>query len=92
MRAVEFAALEAQLRGCRLQLLHACMYPGLHEPWSTSGTEPVHRLETVMRQNAERARIVVLTLEVTTAVVNEDPVIALVKESKTAVALVVGVR
>lgn len=90
MRAVEFAAQEAALRNCRLRLLHACLYPGLHEQWTEPGTEPVDRLDTAMRQNAERARAIVPTLEVSTDVVIDDPVTALVKASHDAVALVVG--
>ncbi|HVX46761.1 MAG TPA: universal stress protein, partial [Mycobacteriales bacterium] len=90
MRAVEFGAREAQLRDCRLRLLHACVYPGMHETWIASEDEPVNRLDTFMRQNAERARIIVPTLEVTTEVVFQDTVTALMKESHDAAAMVVG--
>lgn len=89
-QAVEFAAREAGLRDWDLRLLHACTYPGRHEMWSASDEHPVNRLEPTMRKNAELARAVMPGVDVTTVVVIEDPVTALVKESRDAAALVVG--
>ncbi|MEV6019272.1 MULTISPECIES: universal stress protein [unclassified Streptomyces] len=95
MRAVDWAADEAALRGAPLRLVYASLwerYEGqalaedLHKP-----LEQV-TAEDIVRTAGQRARLRRPELEISTDVLPEEPEYALVREGREAAALVLGTR
>ncbi|MFD5814289.1 universal stress protein [Streptomyces sp. NPDC127038] len=95
MRAVDWAADEAALRGAPLRLVYASLwerYEGrsladdLHKP-----LEQV-TAEDIVRTAGQRARLRRPELEISTDVLPEEPEYALVREGRQAAALVLGTR
>ncbi|MET7982624.1 MULTISPECIES: universal stress protein [unclassified Streptomyces] len=95
MRAVDWATDEAALHGLPLRLVYASLWeryegPALAEGLGRSSEQIM--ADTVVRAAAERARRRDSTVRVTTAVVPEDAVGALLAEGMGATALVLGSR
>nr|WP_285558377.1 universal stress protein [Streptomyces hygroscopicus] len=95
LRAVDWAADEAALRGLPLRLVHASLWERYE------GTAPAEDLgkpseevmaEDVVETAARRAHRRRPGVEVTTDVLPEEPEYALVRESRTAAAVVLGSR
>lgn len=94
LAAVEFAADEAAARGTYLRIVHAASRPlhwGLREditcprPWRPE-------VEALMDAAQERAHNKIKGLTVSTVVLAEDPIAALVHQARDAAVLVVGRR
>ncbi|WP_405766406.1 universal stress protein [Streptomyces sp. NBC_01538] len=95
LRAVDWAADEAALRGAPLRLVYASLWEryegaalarGLGEP-----SEQV-MVEDIVRTAARRAHLRRTALRITTVVLPEEPEYALVREGHEAAALVLGSR
>jgi nucleotide-binding universal stress UspA family protein len=95
LRAVDWAADEAALRGAALRLVHASVWEryegGLLAP---DPDEPSERelIEDMVAVAERRARHRQPGVRVTTAVLPEEPEYTLVRESRTALAVVLGSR
>ncbi|MFG2859208.1 universal stress protein [Streptomyces sioyaensis] len=96
LRAVDWAADEAALRGCPLRLLYASIWAPYEGPAFPVGglrqVRPAGTDRTVAATAEERARLRSPDVVVTADVRDEDPVYALVDASDHAAAIVVGSR
>lgn len=96
LRAVDWAADEATLRGCPLRLLYASIWAPYEGPaFPVHGLRqrsPVSTDRTIATTAEERARLRAPDVVVTAEVSDEDPVYALVDASESAAAIVVGSR
>ncbi|QHC23047.1 universal stress protein [Streptomyces sp. GS7] len=96
LRAVDWAADEAALRGCPLHLLHASLWVQYEDSAPSVGRYPEARRHAAARSVAasaeERARLRQPEVAVSAVVRDEDPVYALVDESDRAAMVVVGSR
>lgn len=94
LAAVEFAATEAATRGTYLRIVHAASRP-VHWGLRADATCPPPwrpEVETLMNAAQERAHGKVHGLTVSTVVLAEDPIAALVHQARDAAVLVVGRR
>ncbi|MFJ7342090.1 universal stress protein [Streptomyces sp. NPDC101110] len=95
LRAVDWAADEAALRGVSLRVVYACLwerYEGAALARELGRPTALPLARDVVGAAAERARGRHPGLRVSTAVVFEEPEYALVREGRDASALVVGTR
>ncbi|MFI1506985.1 universal stress protein [Streptomyces sp. NPDC020597] len=95
LRAVDWAADEAALRGVPLRLVYASLwerYEGESLAEDVAKPSEQVRAEDIVRVAAERARRRQAGVGISTAVLPEDPEYALVHEGHTASALVLGTR
>ncbi|MGP3961064.1 universal stress protein [Nonomuraea sp. 3N208] len=97
LRAVEWAAGEAERRRQPLQILHAFIWPLLGAPLGPPPGAPPegglrHAAERILATALTRARAVAPDIEVTTSLPEHDPVTALLHHSHQADLLVVGSR
>lgn len=96
LKAVDWAAAEAAKRGTPLRVVHAsrwARYDGLRP--NLAGTELPERSVTAEHMAAsavERARVLEPHLSVSADVYADDPVVALLEQSRQAAAVVVGSR
>ncbi|MFI6494985.1 universal stress protein [Streptomyces sp. NPDC050564] len=95
LRAVDWAADEAALRGLPLRLVYASLWER-YEGAALAGDlgKPSEQVmaEDIVRVGARRARLRQSDLEVSTAVLPEEPEYALVREGRHASAVVLGTR
>ncbi|WP_268985868.1 universal stress protein [Streptomyces sp. CC210A] len=97
LAAVEAAAREAVLRGARLRVVHAFLWPAMHVPLGPSPLGPPegglrNMVEHLVAEAVERARTVAPGLDVTHAVVTGEPLTVLEAQSREAELVVVGSR
>ncbi|MEW2488563.1 universal stress protein [Streptomyces sp. NPDC048411] len=95
MRAVDWAADEAALRGASLRLLYASLwerYEGTSLAQDLGKPEEQVTAEDIVATAARRAHSRRADVKVTTDVLPEEPEYALVRESRTAAAMVLGSR
>ncbi|MGP4100197.1 universal stress protein [Nonomuraea sp. KM90] len=97
LRAVEWAAAEAERRGRPLEIVHAFIWPLLKAPLGPAPGAPPegglrHAAERVVATALDRARAVAPGIEVTTDMPEGDPLSALLRRSHQAGLLVVGSR
>ncbi|MEU1911376.1 universal stress protein [Streptomyces massasporeus] len=95
LRAVDWAADEAALRGVPLHVLHASLWERYEHAVFPTGREPPSEkllTDVLAVAAAKRARARVPGLEVTTEVVPEGPVSVLRRAARKAAALVLGSR
>ncbi|MBK3633569.1 universal stress protein [Streptomyces sp. MBT97] len=95
LRAVDWAADEAALRGVPLRLVYASLwerYEGESLAEDVGKPSEQVRAEDIVRTAARRAALRRDGVPVTTAVLPEEPEYALVREGHTACALVLGTR
>ncbi|WP_375372442.1 universal stress protein [Streptomyces sp. CAI-85] len=98
LRAVDWAADEAALRGAPLRLVHASLWEPAEEKnedgseGTTEYAESAATAEDIVRAAARRARLRHPDVLVSTEVVSEEPEYALVRAGRTASALVLGTR
>ncbi|MGP4050601.1 universal stress protein [Streptomyces sp. 2A115] len=95
LRAVDWAADEAVLRGVPLRVVYACLwerYEGAALAGGLGRPTALPLSQDVVGAAAQRARSRHPDLEVTADVVFEEPEYALVREGRNASALVVGTR
>ncbi|MFI7453102.1 universal stress protein [Nonomuraea sp. NPDC049714] len=97
LRAVEWAAGEAERRRRPLRILHAFIWPLLKAPLGPAPGAPPeaglrHAAERVLAKALDRARAVAPGVEVTTGLPETEPVIALLRNSHEAELLVIGSR
>ncbi|ULR48967.1 universal stress protein [Streptomyces deccanensis] len=95
LRAVDWAADEAALRGVPLRVVYACLwerYEGAALAHDIGRPPAVPLAQDVVGAAAQRARSRHPDLRVTSDVVFEEPEYALVREGRNAAALVVGTR
>lgn len=97
LRAVEWAAGEAERRRRPLQILHAFIWPLLGAPLGPAPGAPPegglrHAAERVLATALTRARAVAPEVEVTTGLPEIEPIAALLHHSHQAELLVVGSR
>ncbi|MER6331971.1 universal stress protein [Streptomyces sp. NPDC001034] len=95
LRAVDWAADEAALRGLPLKLVHASLwerYEGTALAEDLGKPSEQVMAENVVETAARRAHLRRPEVEVTTDVLPEEPEYALVRESRTAAAVVLGSR
>ncbi|MFD7406835.1 universal stress protein [Streptomyces sp. NPDC059866] len=95
LRAVDWAADEAELRGVPLRVVYACLwerYEGAALARDLAEPTALPLAQDVVGAAAQRARARHPGLQVTTDVVFEEPEYALVHEARHASALVVGTR
>ncbi|MGM9381002.1 universal stress protein [Streptomyces antibioticus] len=95
LRAVDWAADEAVLRGVPLRVVYACLwerYEGAALARDIGRPSAVPLAQDVVGAAAQRARARQPALRVTADVVLEEPEYALVREGRNASALVVGTR
>ncbi|MFD1659254.1 universal stress protein [Streptomyces caeni] len=95
LRAVDWAADEAALRGLPLRLVYASLWeryegavPGRH----TGEAEEQMKAEDIVGTAERRARLRRAGIEVSTGILAEEPEYALLREARQAAALVVGSR
>ncbi|MEW2115712.1 universal stress protein [Streptomyces sp. NPDC005474] len=95
LRAVDWAADEAALRGAPLRLVYASLWERYEGAALAQGLgEPSEQVmvEDIVRTAARRAHLRRTGLGITTAVLPEEPEYALVREGHEAAALVLGSR
>ncbi|MCQ9130155.1 universal stress protein [Streptomyces hilarionis] len=95
LRAVDWAADEAALRGAPLRLVYASLwerYEGQSLADDLAKPSEQVRAEDVVRVAAERARLRQDGVRISTGVLPEEPGFALVREGQGACALVLGTR
>ncbi|MFJ9025656.1 universal stress protein [Streptomyces sp. NPDC102259] len=95
LRAVDWAADEAALRGIPLRVVYASLwerYEGESLAEDIGKPSEQVRAEDIVRVAAERARLRRAAVEISTDVLPEEPEYALVREGRRAVALVLGTR
>ncbi|MCX4530766.1 universal stress protein [Streptomyces sp. NPDC002596] len=95
MRAVDWAADEAALRGASLRLVYASLwerYEGTSLAQDLGKPEEQVTAEDIVATAARRAHSRRPDVKVTTDVLPEEPEYALVRESRTATAMVLGSR
>ncbi|RZB14341.1 universal stress protein [Streptomyces sp. F001] len=99
LHAVDWAVAEAVRHGLPLRIVHASLWERYEDaaladtPGAVSDVVTEHDLaESVVAGAAHRARKRAPTLEISTGVVPEDPVSALLREARLAGAVVTGVR
>ncbi|MFD7244392.1 universal stress protein [Streptomyces massasporeus] len=95
LRAVDWAADEAALRGVPLHVVHASLWERYEHAVFPTGREPLSEkllTDVLAVAAAKRARARVPGLEVTTEVVPEGPVSVLRRAARKAAALVLGSR
>ncbi|MEU5281172.1 universal stress protein [Streptomyces asoensis] len=95
LRAVDWAANEAALRGVPLRLVYASLwerYEGESLAEDVGKPSEQVRAEDIVRTAARRAGLREPGVPVSTAVLPEEPEYALVREGRTACALVLGTR
>jgi nucleotide-binding universal stress UspA family protein len=95
LRAVDWAADEAALRGAPLRLVFASLWERYEgDALADDPGEPSERtrIEEIMETAARRARLRRPEVRVTTDVVPEEPEYTLLRESRTASLLVTGTR
>ncbi|MFI9565910.1 universal stress protein [Streptomyces rishiriensis] len=95
LRAADWAADEAALRGAPLRLVYASLWERYEgESLAEDVDKPSEQLraEDIVRVAAARARRRQAGLEISTDVLPEEPEYALVREGRRAVALVLGTR
>ncbi|GGY15119.1 universal stress protein [Streptomyces djakartensis] len=95
LRAVDWAADEAALRGVPLRVVYACLwqrYEGAALARDIGKPSTLPLPQDVVGAAARRARVRHPHLRVATDVVFEEPEYALVREGRTAAALVLGTR
>jgi nucleotide-binding universal stress UspA family protein len=95
LRAVDWAADEAALRGAPLRLVYASLWER-YEGAALAGDlgKPSEQVmaEDIVRAAAQRARLRQTDVKISTSVLPEEPEYALVRESREACALVLGTR
>ncbi|WP_190014546.1 universal stress protein [Streptomyces lucensis] len=94
-RAVDWAADEASLRGTSLRLVYASLwerYEGVSLAHDLAEPEEQVRAEDIVEAAERRARRRQPAVKVTSEVLPEEPEYALVRESRTAFAMVLGCR
>ncbi|WP_055524802.1 universal stress protein [Streptomyces graminilatus] len=95
LRAVDWAADEAALRGTPLRLVYASLwerYEGAALAQDLGKPSDQVMAEDIVRTAAKRARLRQADLRITTDVLPEEPEYALVREGDLAAALVLGTR
>ncbi|WP_328476085.1 universal stress protein [Streptomyces sp. NBC_00377] len=95
LRAADWAADEADLRGTPLRLVYASLwerYEGESLAEDVGKPSEQVRAEDIVRVAAERARLRQPGVEISTDVLPEEPEYALVREGRGACALVLGTR
>ncbi|MEE6262379.1 universal stress protein [Plantactinospora sonchi] len=97
LRAVDWAAEEARLRGRPLRILHAFLWPMLHVPLGPAPMAPPdaglrQEAERILAGAADRARRVAPGLTVTVDLPERTPAAALIEASHGADLVVVGSR
>ncbi|MFJ9631839.1 universal stress protein [Streptomyces sp. NPDC101175] len=95
MRAVDWAADEAALRGVPLRLVHASLwerYEGVSLAQDLVKPSEQVMAEDIARVAAERARLRQAGVKVSIDVLPEEPEYALVRESREAIVMVLGTR
>ncbi|BBC30182.1 Universal stress protein/MT2061 [Streptomyces graminofaciens] len=95
LRAVDWAADEAALRGVPLRLVYASLwerYEGAHLAEELGKPSERVRAEDIVESAARRARLRRPEVKTTTDVVPEEPEYALLRESRNASLLVTGTR
>ncbi|BCM64776.1 MULTISPECIES: universal stress protein [Streptomyces] len=95
LRAVDWAADEAALRGLPLRLVHASLWERYEGPWLAEDIgKPAEQVMAadIVDAAAHRAHSRQADVKVTTDVLPEEPEYALVRESRTAWAVVLGSR
>ncbi|MDK1348831.1 universal stress protein [Streptomyces sp. 378] len=97
LAAVEAAAREALLRGARLRVVHAFLWPAMHVPLGSSPLGPPggglrNMAEHLVAEAVARARSAAPEVDVTHAVVTGEPLTVLEAQSRAAELVVVGSR
>jgi nucleotide-binding universal stress UspA family protein len=95
LRAVDWAADEAALRGAPLRLVHASLwerYEGAAPGQDLGKPSEEVTAGDIVRTAAQRARLRRAELEISTDVLPEEPEYALVREGREAAVLVLGTR
>ncbi|MCT9008896.1 universal stress protein [Streptomyces rhizosphaerihabitans] len=95
LRAVDWAADEAALRGAPLRVVYASLwerYEGAALVQDLGKPSEEVTAESIVRTAAHRARLRQAELEISTDVLPEEPEYALVREGREAAALVLGTR
>ncbi|MFF3886010.1 universal stress protein [Streptomyces sp. NPDC001914] len=95
LRAVDWAADEAALRGAPLRLVHASLwerYEGESLAEDLGKPSEQVRAEDIVRIAGQRARLRRPDIRISTDVLPEEPEYALVREGREAAALVLGTR
>nr|WP_236239591.1 universal stress protein [Streptomyces sp. CC228A] len=92
LAAVEAAAREAELRGARLRVVHAFLWPAMHVPLGPPEGGLRNMVEHLVAESVDRARSVAPGLDVTHAVVTGEPLSVLEVQSREADLVVVGSR
>ncbi|WNZ06679.1 universal stress protein [Streptomyces sp. 11x1] len=95
LRAVDWAADEAALRGAPLRLVYASLwerYEGAHVAEDVGETSEGERPEVIVESAAQRAGLRRPEVKITTEVLPEEPEYTLLRESRTASLLVTGTR
>ncbi|MYW20431.1 universal stress protein, partial [Streptomyces sp. SID2955] len=95
LRAADWAADEAALRGAPLRLVHASVWERYEGPVLDAGPdEPSERtlIEDIVSAAEHRARLRRPGVRITAEVLPEEPEYTLVRESRAALAVVLGSR
>ncbi|WP_406205103.1 universal stress protein [Kitasatospora sp. NBC_01560] len=97
LAAVEVAAWEARLRGARLRVVHAFIWPTMHVPLGPSPLGPPegglrNAAERLVAEAVEQARAAAPEVDVSHAVVTGEPLTVLEAQSRSADLVVVGSR
>ncbi|MFF4837511.1 universal stress protein [Streptomyces sp. NPDC001315] len=95
LRAVDWAADEAALRGAQLRLVYASLwerYEGAAPATDLGKPSEQIMAEDIVRAAAQRARTRQADIRISTSVLPEEPEYALVREGRNAAALVLGTR
>ncbi|MFJ2263729.1 universal stress protein [Streptomyces sp. NPDC087844] len=92
LRAVDWAADEAALRGLPLRLVHASLWEQYESATGLGRSSEQMMADAVVEAAAERAHRRAVDVKIATEVVPEEPVPVLLREGRTAFALVLGSR
>ncbi|MEU9189040.1 universal stress protein [Streptomyces sp. NPDC048484] len=92
LRAVDWAADEAALRGLPLRLVHASLWEQYESATGVGRSAEQMLADTIVEAAAERAHRRDVDVKISTEVVPEEPVPVLLREGRTAFALVLGSR
>jgi nucleotide-binding universal stress UspA family protein len=92
LRAVDWAADEAALRGLPLRLVHASLWEQYESATGRGRSSEQMLADAIVEAAAERAHRREVDVKISTEVVPEEPVPVLLREGRTAFALVLGSR
>ncbi|MFI6335753.1 universal stress protein [Streptomyces sp. NPDC050535] len=92
LRAVDWAAAEAALRGLPLRLVYASLWEQYESATGLGRSSEQVSADTVVEAAAKRAHRREVDVKISTEVLPEEPVPVLLREGRTAFALVLGSR